>query len=151
MLRSNLHQLLCIGFCGFFSNFACQMSSLLEEIPWALAICGGRELAGMSLVLYLFKYQPGAGVTRCQVPASPRAPGCTREILNFTFFSSAASPTAAPHAAAGRAPSCGQCYLRLHPASCGDTKQLHHVLRQVQTFPCSSVTCHVLQIRHHLL
>lgn len=44
MLRSNLCQLLCNGFCRFFSNFACQESSLLEGIFRALAVCGGREL-----------------------------------------------------------------------------------------------------------
>lgn len=46
MLRSNLCQLLCNGFCGFFfSTFACQESSLLERMSRALAACGGRELA----------------------------------------------------------------------------------------------------------
>lgn len=42
---SNLCQLLCNGFCGFFSNFPCQESSLLEGMSRALAVCGGRELA----------------------------------------------------------------------------------------------------------
>lgn len=66
-------------------------------------------------------------------------------------FSSAASPKAAPHTTTERAPSRGQCYLHLHLTSCGGTEQLHHVLHQAQTFPCWSVTCHVLQIRHLLL
>lgn len=44
MLRSNLHQLVCIEFCSVFSNFVCQMSSQ-EEVPWALAVCRGRDLA----------------------------------------------------------------------------------------------------------
>lgn len=82
----------------------------------------------MSLVLHLFDVSLVLVRACCRVPASPGIPGCAGEILDFGSFSSAASAEAAPHAAAGRAPSRGQCYLRRHPASCGDTRQLHHIL-----------------------
>lgn len=65
----------------FPSNFACQVSSRLEEIPWALAMRGESWHVPGALPL---QCQPGAGVTHCKVPASPRVPGCTREIPDFT-------------------------------------------------------------------
>lgn len=80
---------------GFFSTFACQESSLLERISLALAMCQGREL-GVPGALPP-QCEPCAGVTCCQIPASPGMPGCAAGILGFTALSSAASHTAATH------------------------------------------------------
>ena len=148
MLRSNLHQLLCIGFCGgFFSNFACQASSLLEEISWALAVCGGRELA----CPWCFTSSVAAWCWCCLLPG----PSLPRHAwlcwgnpeFHFLFLHCLSRGSPAPRRREVSQP----WAVASVPASCQLWRHQAASLRQVQTFPCSSVTCHVLHIRHHLL
>lgn len=112
--------------------------------------CVRRERAGVSLVLHLLSVSrvPVSPAARSQPPLACQA---VLEESRVSLHYPVLPLTQHTHTIAGMSPNHGQWHLCLCPASWGNTRQLHCIPCWGQTFPCSSMTCHMQQIRHRLL